>query len=156
MRRILLVWRHAAALVLGLAALAPAARAGSLPLAAWEAQALDQALARRLAQAELEQRLHQREAAQALDGARLQAGAGLARAREALTDTTVRRYERGQVQLGVRWPLLGSRLAAQRALDEADTAVAAARLREQDARQAVRTEVRRAYVALAAAQAREA
>lgn len=156
MRRLLLVWRHAAALVLGLAALAPAARAGSLPLAAWEAQALDQALARRLAQAELEQRLHQREAAQALDGARLQAGAGLARAREALTDTTVRRYERGQVQLGVRWPLLGSRLAAQRALDEADTAVAAARLREQDARQAVRTEVRRAYVALAAAQAREA
>lgn len=156
MRRLWLVLRHAAALVLGLAALAPAARAASLPLAAWEAQALDQALARRLAQAELEQRLHQREAAQALDGARLQAGVGLARAREALTDTTVRRYERGQAQLGVRWPLLGSRQAPQRVLDEADTAVAAARLREHDAREAVRTDVRRAYVALAAAQAREA
>lgn len=156
MWRLLLVLRRVAALVLGLAALAPAARAGGLPLIAWEAQAVEQALVRRQAQAELEQRLHQREAVQALDGARLQAGAGLAHAREALTDTASRRYERGHVHVGVRWPLLGSRLAAQRALDEADTAVAAARLREQDAREAVRTQVRRAYVTLAAAQAREA
>ena len=125
-----------------------------LPLPALEAAAVEHALAVRLSEAELAGRRQGLEAVRAQDGPRLQAGAGLARVREPVTDTAVRRYERGQAQVGLRWPLLGSREAAQRAVDEADVALAVAHLQADEAQALVRQQVRRSYLDLVAARQR--
>lgn len=139
------------------AALWAAASAGAAPvppLAELEAAAAEHALASRLSEAGVAQRTHALAAAQAQDGARLQAGAGLARVREPLSDTAMRRYERSQAQVGVRWPLLGSREALQRAVDEADAALAVARMQAEEAQARVRQQVRRSYLDLVAARQR--
>jgi outer membrane protein TolC len=143
-----------AGLLTGLALAAAAAPA--LPLAALEAAAVEHALQARLPAAQvagLEQGL---EAVQAQAGARLQAGAGLAHVREPLTETNTRRYERGQAQIGLRWPLLGSREAGARAVDEARLALALARLEADEAQAVVRRQVRRGYLELVAARQRAA
>jgi outer membrane protein TolC len=130
--------------------------AAPLPLADLEMAAVEQALTVRVSEAERTRRRHGLEAAQAEDGARLQAGAGLARVREPLSDTAVRRYDRSQVQIGLRWPLLGSREARQRAVEEADVALALAELQTQEAQAWVRLQVRRSYLELVAARQRAA
>ena len=107
-------------------------------------------------EAQVEGRAQGLEAAQALGGPRLQAGAGLAHVREPVTDTAVRRYERGHAQVGLRWPLLGSREAAQRAVDEAEVALALAHLQVDEAQALVRQQVRRSYLELVAARQRAA
>ncbi len=130
--------------------------AGPPPLAELEVAAVEQALAIRLSEAELAGRRQGLQAAQAQDGPRLQAGAGVARVREPLTDTAVRRYERSQAQVGLRWPLLGSREAAERVVDEADVALALAQLQADEAQALVRLQVRRSYLELVAARQRAA
>ncbi len=100
----------------------------------------------RLAQAEVAIAEQRGLAAQARQGAQLFGGAGLSSAREAVTDTLGRDYQRAQVQMGVRWPLLGSRAAQLRETREADQAISRGRMqRQQMEREAVQS-VRRAYV----------
>jgi outer membrane protein TolC len=130
--------------------------AATPPLAELEAAAIEQALAVRLSEAELAGRRLGLQAVQAQDGPRLQAGAGLARVREPLSDTAVRRYERSQAQVGLRWPLLGSREAAERAVDEADVALALAHLQADETQALVRLQVRRSYLELVTARQRAA
>jgi outer membrane protein TolC len=96
----------------------------------------------RLAQAEKDVAAHRADAARARQGGRLFGGATVGNAREAVTDTVSRSYQRAQVQAGVRWPLLGSREAQLRAVTEAEQGTAARQVRlraiQQEAVQAVR------------------
>ena len=89
-----------------------------------EGWAQDAAPAIALSQAELALATQREHSAHASQGARLFGGASLASAREAVTDTLSRDYQRAQVQVGVRWPLLGSREAQLRALGTAGLAPA--------------------------------
>ena len=95
-----------------------------------------------LAQAEQDVAAHRTGTAQASQGARLFGGTGISTAREAVTDTLRRDYQRFNIQLGVRWPLLGSREAQLRAVTEAEQGTAARQVRlravQQEAVQAVR------------------
>lgn len=100
----------------------------------------------RLAQAELDVAGHRNDAARAGQGARLFGGGGLNVAREAVTDTLSRDYRRLNAQLGVRWPLLGSRNAQVRSLREAELAAAQGQQRLRQARSDAVQTVRRAYV----------
>ena len=68
----------------------------------------------RLAQADVTVAEQRSAALQAGSGAQLFGGAGVDNAREAVTDTLSRDYQRTQMHLGVRWPLLGTRAAQQR------------------------------------------
>ena len=89
----------------------------------------------------------QRSAAlQAGSGAQLFGGAGVDNAREAVTDTLSRDYQRTQMHLGVRWPLLGTRAAQQRTVDDAQHAVEQSRLRRLQMENEAVLAVRRAYV----------
>ena len=62
----------------------------------------------RLAQADVTVAEQRSAALQAGSGAQLFGGAGVDNAREAVTDTLSRDYQRTQMHLGVRWPLLGA------------------------------------------------
>ncbi len=88
----------------------------------------------------------QADATRARHGARLVAGGSMASAREAVTETLARDYQRSSLQLGVRWPLLGSREAQQRVQRDADGAAASARLRAEQARAQAVAAVREAWV----------
>lgn len=100
----------------------------------------------RLAQAEQDLAAHRSGAARANQGARLFGGTGIGAAREAVTDTFSRDYQRFNVQLGVRWPLLGSRDAQLRSAREAELAVEQGQVRLRQARQEAVQAVRRSYV----------
>ena len=100
----------------------------------------------RLAQAEKDVATHQAEAARTRQGPRIFGGATLGNAREAVTDTVSRSYQRAQLQAGIRWPLLGSREAQLRAVKEADQGTAARQVRLQAAQQEAVQAVRRAYL----------
>ena len=99
-----------------------------------------------LAQAEQDVAAHRNGTAQASQGARLFGGTGISTAREAVTDTLRRDYQRLNIQLGVRWPLLGSRNAQLRSLYEAELAVAQGQVQLRQARQEAVQAVRRSYV----------
>ena len=99
-----------------------------------------------LAQAEQDVAAHRNGTAQASQGARLFGGTGISTAREAVTDTLRRDYQRFNIQLGVRWPLLGSRNAQLRSLYEAELAVAQGQVQLRQARQEAVQAVRRSYV----------
>ena len=96
-----------------------------------------------LAQAEQDVAAHRNGTAQASQGARLFGGTGISTAREAVTDTLRRDYQRFNIQLGVRWPLLGSRNAQLRSLYEAELAVAQGQVQLRQARQETVQAVRR-------------
>jgi outer membrane protein TolC len=123
--------------------LAPAAGASLAELENW---ALTAAPTVRLAQAEQDLAAHRTGAASASQGARLFGGTGLSTAREAVTDSLSRDYQRLNVQLGVRWPLLGSRDAQLRSAREAELAVEQGQVRLRQARQEAVQAVRRSYV----------
>lgn len=134
---------RAAALAL-LCLLAAGATAQPLPLLqAWAREAAPQA---RLAALDLEVQQHRLQAAEAGGSARFVAGASLADAREAVTDTAVRDYRRGTVQAGVRWSLLAAAREREAASGDAHQALAAARLRGVQAQQQVAERVRTAYL----------
>lgn len=118
-------------------------------LAELEGWAEVQAPAVRLAQAEADVAAQRTGAARAGQGARVFGGASLGGVRESVTDTTSRDYQRGQAQVGVRWPLLGSREAQQRGVREAEGAESLGRLRQAQAQRNVRLAVRQAYVRFA-------
>ena len=129
------------------ASLAQADRtAGAVSLSELEAWAKSAAPAVRLAQAERDVSTHRNSAAAASQGARLFGGTGVSAAREAVTDTLSRDYQRFNVQLGVRWPLLGSRDVQQRRQLETELAVAQGEVRVREAQQGAVNAVRRAYV----------
>ena len=115
-------------------------------LAELESWAQDAAPAIALSQAELALATQREHSAHASQGARLFGGASLASAREAVTDTLSRDYQRAQVQAGVRWPLLGSREAQLRALGTAGLATGLAQVRLQQTRRDATLAARRAYV----------
>ena len=100
----------------------------------------------RLAQAELELAMQRTGAVRAGQGARLFGGASLGGAREAVTDTLSRDYQRAQLQLGVRWPLLGSREAQLRNISAAELTVLQAQVRLIQAQREAVQAVRRAAV----------
>ena len=62
-----------------------------------------------IALAELEESQSLLEQQQAFSGLKLFGGAGVGAYRKPVTDTLTRDYQRGHIQLGVRYPLLGSR-----------------------------------------------
>lgn len=99
-----------------------------------------------LSQAELVLAHERQRTAHASQGAQLFGSASLADAREAVTDTLSRDYQRAQVQLGVRWPLLGSREAQLRATGAAGLATGLAQVRLHQAQREAVFAVRRAYV----------
>lgn len=100
----------------------------------------------RLAQAEKDVAAHRADAARARQGGRLFGGATVGNAREAVTDTVSRSYQRAQVQAGVRWPLLGSREAQLRAVTEAEQGTAARQVRLRAVQQEAVQAVRQSYV----------
>ena len=100
----------------------------------------------RLAQADVTVAEQRSAALQAGSGAQLFGGAGVDNAREAVTDTLSRDYQRTQMHLGVRWPLLGTRAAQQRTVDDAQHAVEQSRLRRLQMENEAVLAVRRAYV----------
>lgn len=100
----------------------------------------------RLAQAEVAVAEQRSAVSQARQGAQLFGGVGLDNAREAVTDTLSRDYQRSQVQLGVRWPLLGSRAAQQRQAGDAQHALSQSRIRRQQMETEAVHAVRQAYV----------
>ena len=114
-------------------------------LAELENLALVAAPSVQLAQAEQDVAAHRNSTARASQGARIFGGTGISTAREAVTDTLSRDYQRFNVQLGVRWPLLGSRDAQLRSVREAELAVAQGQVRLRLARQEAVQAVRRAY-----------
>ena len=145
----------ALALPLWLALLGPGAMASpslagpsgaGASLADLENWALTAAPMVRLAQAEQDLAAHRTGAVRASQGARLFGGTGMSTAREAVTDTLSRDYQRFNVQLGVRWPLLGSRDAQLRSAREAELAVEQGQVQLRQARQEAVQAVRRAYV----------
>ncbi len=99
-----------------------------------------------LSQAELALATQRERVASASQGARVFGNASLTNAREAVTDTLSRDYQRTQVQVGVRWPLLGSREAQLRALGATGIATAQAQLRLQQTQRDAVLAVRSAYV----------
>lgn len=115
-------------------------------LAELETRALTVAPAVRLAQAEQSLAAHRTTAASANQGARLFGGTGMAATHEPVTDTLSRDYRRFNVQLGVRWPLLGSRDAQMRSVREAELAAEQGQVRLRQARQEALQTVRRSYV----------
>lgn len=100
----------------------------------------------RLAQAEQDLAAHRTGAASASQGAKLFGGTGLSTAREAVTDSLSRDYQRFNVQLGVRWPLMGSRDVQLRSAREAELAVQQGQVRLRQAQQEAVQAVRRSYV----------
>ena len=78
----------------------------------------------RLTQAELLAAQHRSDATQSRQGAQLFGNAGMAQTLEPVTDTMSRDYRQTQAQVGIRWPLLGSRNALQREAQAADLDVA--------------------------------
>ena len=129
-------------------ALSPALADGPLPvsLAELENRARAYAPSARLAQAEVAVAEQRSAATQARQGARLFGGADLGQAREPVTDTLSRDYRRIQGQVGVRWPLLGSRATQERDAQDADRAVARSRLQRQQIELAAVQALRRGYV----------
>ncbi|PIF29015.1 outer membrane protein TolC [Acidovorax sp. 56] len=125
---------------------ASTAWANAVPLSDLETWAQSAAPAVRVALAEKDLAAHRTEAAKAGQGGRLFGGANLGTAREAVTDTTSRSYQRAQMQLGVRWPLLGSREAQLRNVSEAEQATTARQVRLQQTQNEAVQAVRRAYV----------
>lgn len=123
----------------------PALEAGT-SLAELESEALAVAPAIRLAEAEHDLATQRTRAVQAGQGARLFGGTGISAAREAVTDTLRRDYQRLNVQLGVRWPLLGSRDAQLRSVHEAELAAQQGQVRLSQTRQDTLQAVRQAYV----------
>ena len=115
-------------------------------LAELENGALAAAPSIRLAEAEQDLAAQRTRAVQAGQGARLFGGTGISASREAVTDTLRRDYQRLNVQLGVRWPLLGSRDAQLRSMHEAELAVQQGQVRLRQARQDAVQAVRQAYV----------
>lgn len=124
----------------------PPALAAGASLAELEHEALAAAPAIRLAEAEQDLATQRTRAVQAGQGARLFGGTGISAAREAVTDTLRRDYQRLNVQLGVRWPLLGSRDAQLRSVHEAELSVQQGQVRLRQARQDTVQAVRQAYV----------
>lgn len=100
----------------------------------------------RLAQAEKDVASQRAEVTRAREGARFFGNATLGNAREAVTDTVGRSYQRAQLQAGVRWPLLGSREAQLRAIKQADQGTAARQVQLQATQQEAVLAVRRAYL----------
>lgn len=100
----------------------------------------------RLAQAEKDVAAHRADAARARQGGRLFGGATVGNAREAVTDTVSRSYQRAQLQAGVRWPLLGSREAQLRAVTEAEQGTAARQVRLRAIQQETVQAVRQSYL----------
>lgn len=118
----------------------------ALSLAELENRARAYAPASRLAQAEVAVAEQRSAATQARQGARLFGGADWSQAREPVTDTLSRDYRRIQGQVGVRWPLLGSRATQERDTQDADRAVTRSRLQRQQVEQAAVQALRRAYL----------
>lgn len=125
--------------------LAPPLGAGA-SLAELENWALTAAPTVGLAQAEQDLAAHRTGTARASQGARLFGGTGVSATREAVTDTLSRDYQRFNVQLGVRWPLLASRDAQMRSVHEAELAVGQGQVRLRQAQQEAVQAVRRTYV----------
>lgn len=118
----------------------------AVSLAELEHGALAAAPSIRLAEAEQDLAVQRTRAVQAGQGARLFGGTGISASREAVTDTLSRDYQRLNVQLGVRWPLLGSRDAQLRSVHEAELAAQQGQVRLRQARQDAVQAVRQAYV----------
>lgn len=135
-------------LALGTTAMASPAPAGPVgaSLAELENGALTAAPTVKLAQAEQDLATHRTGAVRASQGGRLFGGTGIGSAREAVTDTLSRDYQRFNVQLGVRWPLLGSRDAQLRNAREAELAVEQGQVRLRQAQHEAVQAVRRSYV----------
>lgn len=126
--------------------LGPSHASSALSLTQLEDRARAFAPSARLAQAEVAVAEQRSAALEAGSGAQLFGGAGMDNAREAVTDTLSRDYQRTQMQLGVRWPLLGSRAAQQRTVDDAQHAVEQSRMRRLQMENEAVLAVRRAYV----------
>ncbi|WP_169788079.1 TolC family protein [Caldimonas brevitalea] len=116
------------------------------PLAALEAWAVAAAPEQRLAEAELEV-LRQRAAAAAAEpGARAFGSLSYSDNREPTDDRTVRDYRQAAGQLGLRWPLLGDRQAAERQQADARAAVEVAGWRRREVEADVKRLVATAYL----------
>lgn len=135
---------RAPAVALSMLVLAVAAAAQPLPqLQAW---ALEAAPSLRLAELEAQAQQQRLEAAQAGGSTSFIAGASVADAREAVTDTAVRDYRRAGVQAGLRWSLLAANRAREQATGEARAGLDSARLRAAQARTELLERLRTAYV----------
>ena len=123
-------------------------QAGGIPasLTQLETWARTQAPAARLAQTEVAVAEQRSAFAEARQGAQLFGGAALDNTREAVTDSLSRDYRRAQLEVGVRWPLLGSRAAQQRDVREADEALTKSRIQRLQVDHEAVQSVRRAYV----------
>ncbi|MFZ5487808.1 MAG: TolC family protein [Pseudomonadota bacterium] len=99
-----------------------------------------------LARAEVAVAQQRSMAYQAREGARVFGGAGVVNAREAVTDTLSRDYTRPQAELGVRWPILGSRASQQRIVEDAQYALAQSQLRRLQSENEAVLALQRAYV----------
>ncbi|NTV09262.1 MAG: TolC family protein [Zoogloea sp.] len=93
----------------------------------------------RIAASELEARL-------ALQGARIFADGGIAKAHEVVTDTVYRDYERLGVEAGVRWPLFGTRQSQFQSIEDGKLALELARHSISQARLDMLYGVRAAYL----------
>ena len=145
------LWLCALALWLGLPTTAtaqtqPPAAPSPMSLAELEGWVRGASPAVDLSQTELVLAQERERTAHASQGAQMFGGASLASAREAVTDTLSRDYQRAQVQLGVRWPLLGSREAQLRATGAAGLATGLAQVRLLQTQREAVFAVRRAYV----------
>lgn len=121
-----------------------------------EAAARANASAVQLRKGETRAAMAEKDAAQASMGARVIGGLGVSDTREPVTADTARQYRRASASVGVRWPLLGSRLAQLREVDAAQWQETRARLRESIAAETSVRELRLAVVQAAAATERAA
>ena len=106
------------------------AKLGRASMADLESAARLHAGAVQAARIEREAVLARRDVAQAEGGARLMGGLGAMSAREPVTDTLVRDYRRVSATIGVRWPLLASRLSQKQGVTEAEWDLARVQLNE--------------------------
>lgn len=127
-------------------AFTPQASGTPASLTQLETWARTQAPAARLAQTEVAVAEQRSAFAEARQGAQLFGGAALDNTREAVTDSLSRDYRRAQLEVGVRWPLLGSRAAQQRDVREADEALTKSRIQRLQVDHEAVQSVRRAYV----------
>ena len=138
--------RVAAGVVSALFGFLGSVQAQGLSLSQLEAAARENASAVQLRKVETRAAAAEKDAAQALVGARVIGGVGVSDTREPVTTETARQYRRAAASVGVRWPLLGSRLAQQRDADAAQWQESRARLRESIAAEGAVRELRLAIV----------
>lgn len=143
MRRIFFI---VAGIVLCMLGCQQAQAGGTVPLAQLEDWARSFAPAVGVAQAEVAVAQQRSMTYQAREGGRFFGGLGVINAREAVTDTLSREYTRPQAELGVRWPLLGSRAGQQRNVQDAELAHSQSQVRRLQSENEAVLALRRAYV----------